>query len=155
VAGKPIYWTWIAVVRRAELGFGEGKKRINSATVQHVAVVAATYGNPDGTRVRPSAERLARVTRLNERTVRLCLARLREVGLFVRVVEGSAHGRRGLADEHRLAIPEDLLERVAMLDPDERELTVPAGVAPPPPKRTRAGPSSPGAASGDRPVDNS
>ncbi|MGW6499369.1 hypothetical protein [Nonomuraea angiospora] len=154
MAGKPIYWTWIAVVRRAELGFGEGKRRINSSTVQHVALVAATYGNPDGTRVRPSAERLARVTRLNERTVRLCLARLRDVGLLVRVMQGSSQGRRALADEYRLAIPDDLLERVAMLDPNERDLTVPEGVEPPPPKRTRS-PRSPGDASGDGPVDNS
>lgn len=160
-AGEPIFWRWVQVLRRAELGFGEGKKRVGSDTVQHVALVAVTYGNPDGTRIRPSVGRLARVCRKDEKTVRLCLARLREVGLLVRVFEGSSAGRAGRADEYCLAIPDDLLERVAMLDPDERTLVVPEGVAPPSARKPRAkksdslSPGSPGAAPSDPPVDNS
>lgn len=160
-AGDPIYWTWVRIVRRAELGFGVGKKRVGSDTVQHVALIAVTYGNPDGTRIRPSVARLARVCRKDEKTVRLCLARLREVGLLVRVFEGSSAGRSAKADEYRLAIPADLMDRIAMLDPDERTLVVPEGVEPPAAKRARADKSpssalgSPGAAPADKPVDKS
>ncbi|WP_431897855.1 hypothetical protein [Nonomuraea sp. bgisy101] len=158
--GEPIFWTWVRVVRRAELGFGAGKKRVGSDTVQHVAMVAVTYGNPDGTRIRPSVERLARVCRKDEKTVRLCLARLRDIGLLIRVFEGSSAGRAAKADEYKLAIPENLAFLVAMLDPDERTLIVPEGVQPPPPKRTRApktdspATGTPGAAPADPPVDN-
>ncbi|MGC5012568.1 hypothetical protein ACLQ2R_17530 [Streptosporangium sp. DT93] len=163
-APERIYWTWVQVVRRAELGFGEGKKRVGSDTVQHIALIAATYGNPDGTRVRPSVDRLARVTRKDEKTVRNCLGRLRDVGLMVRVFEGSLAGRGGKADEYRLAIPDDLLERVAMLDVHEANLFVPDGVAPPPARGSRKRPDggrreapnlgSPGAAPAVMPVDN-
>ncbi|MFF0867653.1 hypothetical protein ACFYUV_38230 [Nonomuraea sp. NPDC003560] len=161
--GEPIFWTWVRILRRVELGFGIGKKRVGSDTVQHVAMMACTYGNPDGTRIRPSEERLARVCRRDVSTIRKCLKRLRDVGLFRRVFEGSAAGRRRLADEYRLEIPEDLAERVAMLDPDEGELVVPDGVEPPPVKAPRAKPAAaagpeqeaaPGAAPGDQPVEN-
>ncbi|MDH2425744.1 hypothetical protein [Sphaerisporangium sp. TRM90804] len=181
-AGDPIYWTWIRILRRVELGFGEGKARVGSDTVQHVAAMAVTYGDPDGTHIRPSVARLARVCRKDEKTVRRCLGRLREVGLFIRVFEGSSAGRSGKADEYHLAIPDDLLQRVAMLDPDEKHLVVPEGVQPPRLKKPRAKktaapaaetpggapadepkrvgrhrlrePGSPGAAPADVPVDN-
>jgi hypothetical protein len=161
--GEPIFWTWVRILRRVELGFGAGKKRVGTETVQHVAMIACTYSNPDGTRIRPSEERLARVCRRNVTTIRKCLKRLRDVGLFRRVFEGSSAGRRRLADEYRLEIPEDLAERVAMLDPDEGDLVVPEGVEPPPVKAPRAKkdeptdeptPGSPGAAPADPPVDN-
>jgi hypothetical protein len=161
---EPIFWAWVRVVRRAELGFnpdpkGNPKKRVGSDTVQHVALVAVTYGNPDGTRIRPSVARLARVCRKDERTVRACLGRLRDLGLLIRVFEGSSAGRSAMADEYRMAIPDDLLERVAMLDPDERELIVPDGVEPPRAKRPRPDRSgtpeggTPGAAPCDQPGD--
>lgn len=154
----PIFWDWIRIIRRAKLGFGEGKKRVSSSTVQHVAVMAVTYGDPDGTRIRPSEARLAKVCDRDPKTIRLCLARLREVGLMVRVFEGSSAGRAGMADEYHLAIPPDLFDRVPMLDPDERELIVPPGVpSPTPVKRPRAKTptaGSPGAAPADPPVDN-
>ncbi|WP_214327871.1 hypothetical protein [Nonomuraea sediminis] len=160
-AGELIFWEWVRILRRAELGFGTGKKRIGSNIVQHVAMMACTYGNPDGSRIRPGLNRLARVCRLDPETVRRCLTRLRELGLFRRVFEGSKAGRAGgKSDEYQLDIPEDLAERVAMLDPDEHELIVPEGVEPPPvrtPRTKRAATSedgSPGAAPADEPVDN-
>lgn len=160
-APEPIFWTWVRVLRRAELGFGTGKKRIGSNIVQHVAMMACTYGNPDGSRIRPGLKRLARVCRLDPETVRRCLARLRELGLFRRVFEGAKAGRAAhLSDEYQLEIPDDLAECVAMLDPDESELIVPDGVEPPPtrtPRTKRAADEdvSPGAAPADGPVDNS
>jgi pyocin large subunit-like protein len=63
--------------------------------------------------------RLASVTGLNEKTVRRSLEHLRAVGLIERVFHGKSAGRRGLADEHRLVIPADLVQRVEMLAPDE------------------------------------
>ncbi|WP_327587068.1 hypothetical protein OHA25_08655 [Nonomuraea sp. NBC_00507] len=159
--GELIFWEWVRILRRAELGFGAGKKRIGSNVVQHVAMMACTYGNPDGSRIRPGLQRLARVCRLDPETVRRCLTRLRELGLFRRVFEGSKAGRRGgLSDEYQLDIPHDIAERVAMLDPDEHELIVPEGVEPPPMRAPRTKPAaaptdgSPGAAPGDEPVDN-
>ncbi|MEV3980778.1 hypothetical protein [Nonomuraea sp. NPDC049758] len=152
-AGDRILFEWLRVVRRADLSFGEGKKKVSAATVQHIAVVAATYGNPDGTRVRPSEARLARVCRRDVKTVRDCLKRLREVGLMVRVFEGSSAGRGGMADEYELAIPDDLGDRVPMLDPDERRLITPEGVDAPPVKSR--GPRTPGAAPADPAVDDS
>lgn len=161
-AGEPIFWEWVRILRRAELGFGTGKKRIGSNIVQHVAMMACTYGNPDGSRIRPGLARLARVCRLDPETVRRCLTRLRELGLFRRTFEGSKTGRAGgKSDEYQLEIPEDLAERVAMLDPDEHELIVPEGVEPPPVRAPRtkreAAPAdgSSGAAPADEPVDNS
>ncbi len=156
-AGEPIFWEWVRILRRAELGFGEGKKRIRSNIVQHVAMMACTYGNPDGTRIRPGIARLARVCRLDPETVRRCLARVRELGLFRRVFEGSKAGRAGgKSDEYQLAIPDDIAERVPLLDPDEHELLIPDGVEPPPARapRTAATAASPGAAPADQPVDN-
>ncbi|WP_433445680.1 hypothetical protein [Nonomuraea sp. CA-141351] len=138
-------------MRRADLSFGEGKKKVSAGVVQHIAVIAATYGNPDGTRVRPSEARLARVCRRDVKTVRDCLKRLREVGLMVRVFEGSSAGRGGLADEYELAIPDDLGDRVPMLDPDERQLVMPEGVEAPPAKSR--GRRTPGAAPADPAVD--
>lgn len=160
-AGEPIFWTWVRVLRRAELGFGEGKKRIRSNIVQHVAMMACTYGNPDGSRIRPGLARLARVCRLDQETVRRCLARLRQLGLFRRVFEGRLAGRAGgLSDEYQLDIPDDIGDRVAMLDPDETELITPEGVEPQPQRAPRAKPDTtaragtPGAAPADTPVDN-
>lgn len=101
---------WRRIVRRCRLG----------ATTKHVASVLADYANPDGTRVRPGNERLVAVTELGEKTVRRGLDKLRSVGLILRVFEGSKQGRRGLADEYRLTVPDNLSERVEMLAPDER-----------------------------------
>lgn len=167
-----IFWEWIRVIRRIELGFnpspkGDPKKFISSSVVQHVAVMAATYGNPDGTEVRPGIARLAKVCRVDPTIVGRCLDRLRDLGLMVRVFCGGKAGRAAKADVHRLAIPGDLVEKVAMLDPDEDELVVPDGVEAPSRRVSRqrraaatgdpAQPGTPGAAPAagpDEPVDN-
>lgn len=167
VATERIFWDWIRLIKRIELGFnpsptGDPKKRIASNTVQHVALAAATYASPDGTSIRPGLDRLARVCRLDPVLVGKCLARLRDLGLLLQTFAGSKAGRGGgKADEHRMAIPEDLAEKVAMLDPDEGELVVPEGVEPPPLKKPRAKKraatdgGSHGAAPAVEPVDNS
>ncbi|TDD54549.1 hypothetical protein E1286_04990 [Nonomuraea terrae] len=121
---------WRRIVRRCRLG----------ATTKHVASVLADYASPDGSDVRPGNDRLVAVTELGEKTVRRALDKLRTVGLILRVFEGSKQGRRALADEYRLTVPDDLSDRVEMLGPDERA----------PVKVTGDKPSNPV----DNPVDN-
>lgn len=175
-AAEPaLFWEWVRVVRRVRLGFYDSpkkdpKKWVSSKVVQHLALTVVTYGDyPDGTSIRPSVGRLARVCDIDERTVRACLKRLAELGLLDLVVPHRHPGRgggEGRPAEYRLALPEGLLERVAHLDPDERELVVPEGADMPPerrprPKKAGAAPGKPrgtaGAArteSGAEPVDN-
>ncbi len=101
---------WERLVRRCQLG---------SSAAKLVAAHLAQYASRDGSRVRPGNRRLAATTELNERTVRRALDLLRSLGLIECVFLGSSSGRRALVDEYRLTIPPDLIERVAMLEPDE------------------------------------
>jgi hypothetical protein len=87
-------------------------------TVKAVAYTLATYGNLDGTNVRPGNEALVADTCTSDKTVRRAIGELRELGLIERTVHGSARGRAGVADEYRLAIPVDLLERTRVRLPD-------------------------------------
>jgi hypothetical protein len=127
---------WERLIRRLRLGFYSGKTKdpkrwVRASTVQQVALAAATYGNLDGTRIRPPVKRLARVCELDEKTVRICLQRLRRVNLLEQVSPARSPGRSGgpgRAAEYRMTYPEDLLDRVAYLDPEEKELIVPAGI---------------------------
>lgn len=121
-------YEWERVIRRVRLG----------APVKAVALTMATYANTDGTGIFPGVARLAAVTEFSERSVRDSLGKLREIGLIRRVREGSRNGRRALADEHELAIPVDLLDRVELLNPDE----TPAGRA-----GDRSGTPAPGSGS--------
>lgn len=111
---------WERIVRRCHL----------PPSTKLVAFTLAQYGNRDGTKLHPGNERLSKTTGLNEKTVRRGLEQLRDVGLIERVFHGKSAGRRGLADAYRLTIPDDLLERVEMLAPDEVSPgTVPAVVS--------------------------
>lgn len=118
-------YAWRRIVRRARLG----------SSVKLVAYALADYANPDGTRIHPGNERLVAVTELGDKTVRRALSALRDYGLIDRVVEGSKAGRRAIADEYRLTFPDDLMDRVPMLPPDEK-------------------PGSPVTVTCDEPVDN-
>jgi len=102
-------YEWERLVRRARIG----------STTKYVGMTMAQYANRDGSSIRPGVARLVAVTELSERTVRGALTRLRQLGFVERVREGSSLGRRAITDEYRLTIPVDLLDRVAMLDPDE------------------------------------
>lgn len=100
---------WVRLVRRARLG----------STVKLIALLLADYASKDGSDVRPGIPRLANVAEVSERTVMRALASLREIGLIDRTFEGASAGRRGLCDEYQLTIPDDLLESLPMLDPQE------------------------------------
>lgn len=103
---------WLGVVRRARLG----------KSAKLVALMIATYANPDGTHVFPGIARLAVQCELDYRTVRRALALLRDQGL----VEVSQRGARrsGKSDEYRLILAEDLLERCDVPTPAAETLAV-------------------------------
>lgn len=136
---------WERWIRRCRLGFYEGKTKdpkrwVRHATVQQVAFALSTYADLDGSRVRPSIARVALVCDLDERTVRVCIKRLRQVHLLELVAGHRSPGRDGgpgRPAEFRMTVPYDLLERVAHLDPDERMLIVPEGAETPPERKPR------------------
>jgi DNA-binding transcriptional ArsR family regulator len=97
---------WQRIIRRLEIASG----------VKYLALMLATYADPDGTRVHPGVKRLARVMDVSEPTVKRSMAVLRSLGLVVLVKQGNRWANQ--ADEYRLTVPMDLLE-LPMLDPNE------------------------------------
>lgn len=79
-------------------------------------MLLASYGNLDGTRIWPGVDRLVLVTCASRSTVLRQLTTLRDAGLIERVRRGDR--ARGHADEYRLTVPVDVLDRV-WLTPDE------------------------------------
>jgi len=100
---------WERLIRRA----------IVPPAVKLLALVLATYADPDGTRVRPGTTALAAVTGGSDRTVRRHLTALRQLGLLQQVSRGGGHGGSGITSEYRLTVPLDLLERVRLLGIDD------------------------------------
>lgn len=101
---------WERIIRRLQI----------PSSVKYLALMVATYGDFDGTRVHPGVERLALVMCVSEKTVKRSLSELRELGLVERIKQGNRHA--GMSDEYRLVVPADLMSR-AMLDPDEKEMS--------------------------------
>ncbi|MFG2042257.1 helix-turn-helix domain-containing protein [Dactylosporangium sp. NPDC048998] len=95
---------WIDVVRRARLG----------RTAKSVALMLATYADNDGSRVFPGVARLAVDCELTYNVIQNTLKVLREAGL-IEVVRRAA--RRGQADEYRLILAADVLDRIEVLSP--------------------------------------
>ncbi|WP_189059622.1 helix-turn-helix domain-containing protein [Longimycelium tulufanense] len=91
-------------------------------TIKSYGFLLASYADPDGTRIFPGNKTLAEITGHSLRTVARCLAYLRtKLGLLQVVRRGGGRGRGRRATEYRLTIPTDLLERVELLDPAERD----------------------------------
>ncbi|MCP9963970.1 hypothetical protein LUX57_01215 [Actinomadura madurae] len=114
--------------------------------MQHVALVLATYADLDGTRVRPSAKRVAQVCELDERKVRACITHLRQSRLLELVRPARGPGRAGgpgRPAEFRMSVPDDLLDRLAYLDPDEQVVVVPSGAQAPPERKPRGRKAAP------------
>lgn len=99
---------WERIVRRV----------VMPAATKLVAFTLAQYGSQNGDAIHPGFERLAAVCGMGHSTVRRHVDALLALGLVERVSNGG--GPNKLAARYRLTIPEDLLERVQMLDPDER-----------------------------------
>lgn len=82
-----------------------------------VAFAMRTHADPDGTRVRPGIARLAVLTDLSYATVKRARQQLVKAGLIELAKRGNR--RRGGADEYRLVLAEDVLERVEWLSPSQ------------------------------------
>lgn len=83
---------------------------------KYLALTLSTYGDADGTRVRPGVERLALVMKVTERTVIRNMGALRDAGFILRTKKGNRH--REEADVYRLTVPDNLLDW-PMLPPSE------------------------------------
>lgn len=93
-----------------------------SPQAKYLGAMAAMYGDADGSNVRPGVERLARVMKVTERTVKRSLSELREWGFLERTKQGNRHANH--TDTYRLTVPSNLLD-LPMLDPDEAEYPQP------------------------------
>jgi len=107
---------WERIVRRIPM----------PGRVKLLAFVLATYADADGSRVRPGNDRLAATSGQSDSSVRRGLTMLRDqLGLIRQEHRGGGRSGQGKAAEYRLTIPEDLLDRVSLLSPEERaQLTV-------------------------------
>lgn len=106
---------WEKVIRRAIL---------KPSSVKLIALVMATYADGDGSRVRPGQLRLAAVMGTGVSTVERGQRELERLGFLELVAKGHSFGRGhpgGFASVYQLTLPEDLFERVQMLDPDEKK----------------------------------
>ncbi|WP_426513495.1 helix-turn-helix domain-containing protein [Dactylosporangium sp. McL0621] len=97
---------WVDVVRRARLG----------RTPKAVALMLATYADNDGRHVFPGVARLAVDCELTYNVVQTALQRLRQAGLIDVVRKAS---RPGQADEYRLILAADVLDRIDVLTPGQ------------------------------------
>lgn len=96
---------WTEVVRRARIG----------KSVKAVALMMASYADANGTRIFPGLAVLAVATEMNYNTVSSAVSKLQKCGLIERL-KTSHQGRRH-ADEYRLVLAADVVDRVEILDP--------------------------------------
>lgn len=82
---------------------------------KYMALMVATYGNADGTDVRPGVDELVLAACVSKATVKRQLSTLRELGLIELV--SRANRFAGLADVYRLTVPANVLD-LPQLDPD-------------------------------------
>jgi len=83
-----------------------------------VAFLLAQYASPNGSNVRPGNGAIADVCGMSERTAVRHLKALRDLYLITKTANGGGPKKR--AANYRLTIPVDLLERVKMLEMDDR-----------------------------------
>lgn len=96
---------WTDVVRRARLG----------RTVKAVAGWIVTYADGNGTRIFPGVARVCVDSEWSYEVVSRTFKVLREAGLIERVAQGSRRHRK--ADEYRLILAPDVLDRIEVLTP--------------------------------------
>jgi hypothetical protein len=108
IAVDPREWTriWLRVVA--------------SSSVKCVGFACAAFADYEtGAEIHPGIPLLMKVCGgMGNKTVGDALRTIRGWDLMWRYLEGSKNGRSGNADMYRLTIPEDILARVPMLDPD-------------------------------------
>jgi hypothetical protein len=135
---------WVNVVRRARL----------HATTKLVALLMASYADPDGTRIYPGVARLVIQSGLGYRTVQREMARLRTAGLTEQMPRKGL--RRGWSAPYRLILAADLLEKVDVLTPaaEDKAAEDLAGRYRAKHRREKTSRHSDGVGSQDGPVDN-
>lgn len=125
-------YEWVEIVSRVRLGTvvvrpastpGGRELTVAGRMVKAVAFRLAFYANADGTSVRPGPARLAVVCEVDYKSVKSAYAVLRGLGLLTQTAFARGpQGTRGRsADEYRLTLPEDLLDRVQVLSPLEMD----------------------------------
>lgn len=103
---------WIRFVRRCRLG----------RTTKAVAFALATYADSNGRRIFPGVAGLAVACEVTYNVAQESLSALRDAGLIERITYGTR--RMGKADEYRLILHPDVLERITVLDPNQVEKEV-------------------------------
>lgn len=95
---------------------------ITTSSIKCVGMACAAFADYDtGAEIHPGNAVLGLVCGgMTKKTVIGSLAQIRQWGLMWRYTEGSKAGRAGMSDVYRLTIPEDIFERVPMLDPEWR-----------------------------------
>lgn len=110
---------WMRALRTMRFGTIRG---VRGATFRGVAFTLASYAEyTDGTRVHPGIALLAIHSEVDYRTARTVVTILRDLGL-IEMVRGGR--RKGYADEYRLAMPDDITDRVKVLNPADVDLEV-------------------------------
>lgn len=88
--------------------------------VKGFAFLLPSWGDLDGSRIRPGMAMMRAVTGKSESTLRRWMRLLhKDLGLLMLTRRGGGKGGTGKTAEYRLALPTDLLERVVLLDPTE------------------------------------
>lgn len=98
--------TWTDIVRRARLPMD----------LYAAALTLASYANADGTGIRCSVSRLAVDCGISYACSRKYFAKLRSLGLIEVAKRGNR--RRGLTDEYRLILRQDLLDQLDLPNPE-------------------------------------
>lgn len=93
------------------------RRLIIPAPVKGTALLLATYADADGSRIFPGIARLIRVSGKSDRQVRRDIQWLTEHGLLLTVFHGNRHA--GQCKVYRLTVPQDVTERLPMVDPNE------------------------------------
>ena len=104
--GRQLRYEWQREIRRYRLG------QPTKSVAQHLAL----YADADGMNVRPGVAQLAAECELGESTVRKALKELERIKVIVLVHGGSDFGRRAVASEYRLVLPDDLADRLELVE---------------------------------------
>lgn len=90
----------------------------------------ATYGAADGTRIFPGDKRIITIIGKSSTTIRRWRDTPVRLGLLTLAQHGGGSGQYRRANEYRLTVPDDLLDRFCLLDPDTEEPPEPFATVP-------------------------
>jgi hypothetical protein len=111
-------WRRVRVQPKVEIRTwtGDGKKIKITPAIKAAGFAGCTFAEyDDGARIFPGNAILGLITGLDERTAGRAVGAICRLGFWWRYVDGSAQGRRRIASEYRLTVPDDFLARVPLL----------------------------------------